>query len=323
MVRVIDGGDYDRSSSSQQEPSSREKALADPAVPAVLKDLAAHVAQNDREALRSMVESGAIDPLFTCAAQPLLSPVSQMFAADDPVAWLKILFAKQPEKIAEAQCPCYNFGSSSFSVDLNFPDNRWNSAQLETPGLLPVLSERLRGTGKKRSVCDIAELCPAALGVKVANYKGETGDGPLLHHLLNYDELSVAALDRLEAITGNADFLLLRNDRGETLFHRIAADSYRREDLPKLDAASWMLQKRPELVNTADRFGWTPLDRHISVDSGKCDNSMGRLLLASGAKLAKQIAPGFNLRALLDERDALDKPAVPAVKSLSRTLSNN
>ena len=67
------------------------------------------------------------------------------------------------------------------------------------------------------------------------------------------------------------------------------------------------------LVNEPDRYGWTPLDRLVSLSPERLDTSMSRLLIASGGTLQKQIAPKFNFAAELEKRDAqrLDKPAAP------------
>ena len=290
------------------EPSRRDKALADPGVPQVLEDLAERIIPNrDVEEFRHLVNSGAIDPLLVCEAQPVLSPVSQVMGlpAEEADAWLKTLFSANPVVMTQAVCPCYGFRNGRFSTDPNYYDAYYGN-DLEKPSLLSVLAAR-----SDTPVVNIAKILPAALALPVADRYGNVGDQPLLHQMLDSKEFSVATFDRLAEITGAADFLAIRNSRGETLFHRIAGNNNYAEDPAKLDVASWMLQRRPELVNDPDRFGWTPLDRLLSRSQGKVDTSMGRLLIVSGAKLEKQIAPHFNLQAALDENAGarLDKPA--------------
>jgi hypothetical protein len=83
-----------------------------------------------------------------------------------------------------------------------------------------------------------------------------------------------------------------------------------------------MLQRKPELVNEPDRFGWTPLDRLLSRCQGKYDTSMGRLLVASGARFEKQLAPNFNIAAEIEERSGarIGKPAKPKAAVLQKGL---
>jgi hypothetical protein len=290
------------------EPSQREKALADPAVPQNLKDLAARIIPEKRiDEFRHLVNTGAIDPLDACAAQPLLSPVSQVMGLppEEAAEWLKVLFAHDPSLMTQAKCPCLGFRNGRFSTDPDYRDSYYGN-ELETPMLLAVLAGRT-----ETPVAELVKFTPAALSERVADRYGNVPEQTLLHQMLDTKEFSIPTLDKLEQITGDADFLLIKNARGETLFHRIAGNNSSAEDLAKLDAASWMLQRRPDLVNEPDRFGWTPFDRLLSKAQGKVDTSMGRLLLVSGAKLSKQIAPHFNLQALLEERDEdrLGKPA--------------
>jgi hypothetical protein len=290
------------------EPTAREKAMADPAVPAALKDLAERILPQRLEGeLRRSVAAGVIDPLKICDAQPLLSPVSQVMGLplEETSAWLKILFSTDPVKMMHATCPCTGFRYGRFSTDL---DNRdpYYGTDVETPSLLSVLASRTQ-----TPIVDIAKILPAALSMPVADIYGNNAIEPLLNQLPDSREFSIETFDKLEEAYGSPDFLLIKNSRGETLFHRIAAHTASAEDQLRLDVASWMLQRRPELVNESDRFGWTPLDRMLSQARGKIDTSMGRLLIVSGAKLAKQIAPPFNLAAALDEHGGsrLDKPA--------------
>jgi hypothetical protein len=301
------------------EPAEKDKALADPALPPVLKDLAERIIPKRLlEDFRDLVTAGAIDPLDACVAQPLLCPVSQVMGLppEEADAWLKVLFANNPAAVTEAKCPCYGFRHGRFSTDPDYRDSYYGT-ELETPSLLSVLAGRT-----ETPVIDVAKIFPQGLSVPVPDRYGISAEWPLLHQLLNSKELSVETLDKLEELTGGDDFLSIKNGRGETLLHNIASNNGAAEDQIKLDAVSWMLQRRPDLINEPDRFGWTPLDRLVSRAQGKVDTSMGRLLIVSGAKLEKQIAPQFNLQSALDEHSGgrLDKPAPRKPGSLGKVL---
>ncbi len=292
---------------SNPEPTARDKALADPAVPALLKELAQRILpQRQKDEFLALVHGGALDPLTDCAAQPLFSPVSQVMGLPRAEAdeWIRMLFDKEPAKILEAKCPCWGFRNGRFSTDPNHRDPYY-AVEIETPMLLSVLAAR------DTPVLDVAKIAPHALSAAFPDRYGNNAGEPLLHQLFNSKELAIATFDALEQLTGGVDFLFIKNSRGETLFHRIASMPGAAEDQLRLDVASWMLQRRPDLVNEPDRFGWTPLDRLVSQSRGNVDTSMGRLLIVEGARLAKQIAPAFTLAAALEQHSGsrLDKPA--------------
>ncbi|MEZ0225586.1 MAG: hypothetical protein ACAH83_13605 [Alphaproteobacteria bacterium] len=298
--------------------TEKDIALDDPKLPPILRHLAERVIPEKREAeLRALIQEGALDPLMDCEAQPLLSPVSQVMnmAKEDTGPWLKILFSGAPEKIAQAKCPCRSFRNGGFSTDLNYRD--YYNTGIETPKLLSVLLTRT-----ETPVVELTSLAPWSLTEKIPDRYGNNGDEPLLHSVLQTREFSVATFDKLEKLTGGVDFLGIKNSRGETLFHRIVSNCGWCEDITRLDVASWMLQRRPELVNEPDRFGWTPLDRMLSLSQGKLDTSMGRLMIVSGARLEKQMATQFNLAAALEERSGsrLDKPAPRKPGGISKNL---
>jgi hypothetical protein len=293
----------------------RDEALDDPRLPPVLKHLAEHIIPEKRETeLRALVREQALDPLMICDAQPLLSPVAQVMnmPTADTVPWLNILFSGAPEKMAYAKCPCRGFRNGNFSTDLNYHD--YYNTGIESPLLLTVLISRT-----ETPLSDLTALFPQVLAEKIPDRYGNNSDEPFVHSLLQSREFSVATFDRLEELTGGVDFLNIKNSRGETLFHRVVRNYGWCEDITKLDVASWMLQRKPELVNEPDRFGWTPLDRMLSLCQGKLDTSMGRLMIVSGARLEKQMATQFNLAAALEEHSGsrLDKtvPRKPAILS--------
>lgn len=299
--------------------TAKEEALADPALPPVLKHLAESIIPEKREEeLRALVRGGCFDPLLICEARPLLSPLSQVMGMpkEDADRWLKIMLGDDPEKWASAQCPCYGFRNGRFSTDPDYKDSYYGTT-LETPSLLSVLAART-----ETPVIDIAAISPAALVLPTADRYGNLADQPLLHQMLQTKEFSIATLDKLETLTGGVDFLNIKNNRGETLFHRIVSNAGWCEDIARLDAASWMLQRKPELVNEPDRFGWTPLDRMLSLSRGNLDTSMGRLMIVSGARLEKQMATQFNVAAALEEHSGsrLDKPAPRKASVISKTL---
>lgn len=305
---------------AEQNPLTKKaEALADPRVHPILKDLAQRVIPGGmKDELARMVRVGLIDPVMVPETQPILSPVSQIMSLPPGEAkeWLKILFADAPEKLAVAKCPCYGFQHGYFSAD---PDNRnpYYATELETPSLVSVLASRT-----ETPVMELAAITPAALTGSVPDRYGNNAAEPLFHQLFNSKEFSVATFDKLEELCGNDDFLMLKNSRGETLFHRIASYTGWGEDIARLDVASWMLQRRPNLVNEPDRFGWTPLDRLVSQARGQVDTSMGRLLIVSGARLEKQIAPAFTLAAALEEHSGarLDKPSARKPTALLKPL---
>ena len=301
------------------EPSPREKALADPALPAALKDLSERIIPNKlQDEFRHLVDCGAIDPLQTCAAQPLFSPVSQVMGLppEEADVWLQILFAHAPAAALEATCPCYGFRNGRFSTDPDFRDTYYGTA-LETPALAAVLAART-----DTPVITVAKIFPQLLDSVVSDRYGNIPEQSLLHQMVDGRELNVPTFDKLEELTGGTDFLASKNARGETMFHRIVSYTSSGEDLNRLDIASWMLQRRPELINDPDRFGWTPLDRLVSRTQGNVDTSMGRLLIVSGARLEKQLAPKFNLQSALDTHSGarLDKPSPRKPGGLTKAL---
>ncbi len=293
--------------------TSRDLALADAGVPQALKDLLSRIIPEKRfDEFKSLVASGAITPDMTHPAHLLLSPVSQVMSmADkgDQMNWLKALFAEDPAALATAQIYAAGIQWSTPVIAIDNYSNRYRDYPVEAVPLLRYIAGR-----NDILVDDIAQLDPALLSVKVKNRDEAQPDQALLHHIFETREMKVPALDRVEAFTGNADFLAIKNPRGETLFFRIATDSANGENADKLDIASWMLQRRPQSANEADRFGWTPLDRLVSRARGAVDTSMGRLLLAHGAKLDKQISPGFNLKAQLQENEGLGLDKFPSRK---------
>lgn len=300
MVRGY--GSYD---SYDDRTDYRRIALDDQSVSQVLKDLHERIIpEKNLAAFRRLVEEGGISPAMAYGEQPLMSPVSQVLAMDAESAaeWLKALFSKEPHLAGTAKAPGWGLRWGNFSSDIR----RYDGDGIETPLLMTVLAAR-----GDNGILETAALYPAALANEVPARDGGAGE-PLFHQLLASGAFSIRALDRLEELCGGADFLTIKNARGETLLHRIAADPAWGESQDKLDAASWMLQKNPQLANAPDRFGWTPLDRLLSRAQGKLDSSMGRLLLASGARLEKQIAPHFNLAAVLQaqEEKRLEKPPV-------------
>lgn len=291
---------------------TRMQALQDASVPSSLKDLANRIVPDNRfEDFREAVECGAIDALDMPEKFPMMSAVSQVLAlpdAKDQIKWLKELFDGSPEKFRAAVAPNFGFkwGSPNTSIAA-FDDFR--GYELEHTPLFSLLAQRA-----DVSLADFFAFDPQALSQDIVGRDASQAPQPLLHHIAFTRELTIKALDEIEAATGNADFLLIKNARGETLFHRIASNNGHHEDEAKLDLLSWMSQRKPQLVNETDRFGWTPLDRLLSHSSGKLDTSLGRFLLASNAKLAKQIAPEFNLKAQLQENEGLGLDKQPSRK---------
>lgn len=286
----------------------KKEALEDASVPPALKRLAEDVIPNmDFSAFRAMVESGEIFPGMGSGDQPLLGPVEQILAMEsntDSIRWLGALFGGDAEKIRSAEVSGWD---SYYWTTYTSGMAKYEGQTIATRPLLSVLFF----TRGDEAFLQIASLAPELLAERITDREGKKLE-PLLHQALSNNKLSVAALDQLEEITGGAEFLKLKNARGETLFYRIAANAGWVENSDRLDQASWMLQRNPKLVNEPDRFGWTPLDRLLANTQGKSDSSMGRFLLASGARLEKQIAPAFNLAAVLraEEEKRLDKAPV-------------
>lgn len=295
----------------------RELALQDASVATALKDLANRIIPAGRfDDFREAVDAGAIDPLDVPEKFPMMSAVSQVLAlpeAKDQIKWLKELFDGEPEKFRAAVAP--NFGFQWGRPDTNIAAyDDYRGYEIERTPLFSLLAQRADVT-----LADFFALDPQALAQNVVNRDSSQAPQPLLHHIAFNRELTVKALDDIEAATGNADFLLIKNARGETVFHRIASYNGNHEDETKLDILSWMSQRKPNLVNEPDRFGWTPLDRLLSHSRGKLDTTLGRFLLASNAKLAKQIAPEFNLKAQLQENEGLGLDKQPARKLTAPT----
>ncbi|MCC7037836.1 MAG: hypothetical protein IT560_11100 [Alphaproteobacteria bacterium] len=290
----------------------REQALQDASVGASLKDLATRIIPDGRfNDFREAVEAGAIDPLDVPEKFPMMSAVSQVLAlpdAKDQIKWLKELFNGAPEKVRAAVAPNFGFQWGSPNTNIAVYDD-YRRYEIERTPLFSLLAQRPDVT-----LADFIALDPQALAQDVVNRDASQPAQPLLHHIAFNRELTVKALDDIEAATGNADFLLIKNARGETLFHRIAGYNGNHEDENKIDILGWMTQRKPHLVNEPDRFGWTPLDRLLSRSRGKLDTSLGRFLLASNGRLAKQIAPEFNLKAQLQENEGLGLDKQPSRK---------
>lgn len=286
----------------------KKEALQDASVPAALKRLAEDVIPNrSLAAFRAMVESGEISPGMASGDQKLMSVEAQILSLpeeEDTSQWFSVLYAGDTKKLLAAQVSSWSGYYNRGYFDLANYDG-------ETLTDYPLLGVLLNIYGDK-AVTRLAALSPALLSETLANREGRPLDEPLLHLAFTDNNIKIETLDRLEELAGNADFLKIKNKRGETLFHRIASNSSWTENSERLDLASWMLQRNPKIVNEPDRFGWTPLDRLLSATRGVTDSSLGRLLLASGAKLEKQIAPGFNLAATLqaEEEKRLDKSPV-------------
>ncbi len=290
----------------------REQALQDASVGASLKDLATRIIPDGRfNDFREAVEAGAIDPLDVPEKFPMMSAVSQVLAlpdAKDQIKWLKELFNGAPEKFRAAVAPNFGFQWGSPNTNIAVYDD-YRRYEIERTPLFSLLAQRPDVT-----LADFIALDPQALAQDVVNRDASQPAQPLLHHIAFNRELTVKALDDIEAATGNADFLLIKNARGETLFHRIAGYNGNHEDENKIDILGWMTQRKPHLVNEPDRFGWTPLDRLLSRSRGKLDTSLGRFLLASNGRLAKQIAPEFNIKAQLQENEGLGLDKQPSRK---------
>lgn len=281
-------------------------ALEDPALPQVLKEIQQVVVPNkDIGAFRALVASGAVDPLFIPEQHPLMSPVSLAMSGEDPKKWLAALFSQNNDAFLAA-----NVALSSYYGQPQIAYFDMDRYKVEIQPLLPRLVQN--GDYAFSDFLTIAPAAAAKLAEMPLVKRGGDAPEPLFHHTFNTSDCSVAMLDRLEQLTGSDDFLMLRNARGETMFHRIAAHPGFQHDEAKTDMLSWMLQRRPQLVNDTDRFGWTPLDRLVSRVNSSVDTPMGRLLIVAGARMERQIAPGFNLAAALEEHGhkRLDKAAV-------------
>ncbi|MDE1151326.1 MAG: hypothetical protein PW788_02220 [Micavibrio sp.] len=270
---------------------------------ALLQDLAFRIIPRQRfDEVRDLVRTGRLDVTKVWEENPLMSPLSQLAGAPEWKKFLQAAFADAPEAALNAPCPCHSFRSGGASTDPSTFHATYSNT-IETPNLATFLLRSGKTMG------DVAEALPQLLAAPVGDYYNNNPQ-PMLFMLLANEREIVAMLDALEKSTGGCEFLYQKNARGETLFNTIAQNASYREDPARLDAASWMLQRRPALVNECDRFGWTPLDRFISSAGINFDCSMGRLLVAAGAEFARQVAPGFNLATAVEERAGrrLDKP---------------
>lgn len=300
--------------------TARDKALADPDVPAALKRLLTDIVpRKDFDALRALVQTGEIDPLYIPPSQPLISAVSVLVSAEDSTKWLSALFSAAPQSFFAAKLA----SSDYYGTNIDRFDINRNYGTIQQLPLAPfVMKDTAAPVTKLLEI--LPEMAEKLLRMPFPQTRvSGQPEEVLLHHLVSGNEFTVEALDKIEKLTGGDDFLMIRNARGETLFHHLASNTSWSDDSDRLDIAGWMLQRKPLLVNDADRFGFTPLDRLVMNSRGKVDTAMGRLLLASGAKLEKQIAPGFNLKAALQEHSEtrLDKAPIrrAAVPGLSQT----
>lgn len=276
----------------------------------LLQDLATRIIpENLFNEVRNLVRTGQLDVTKVWEPEPLLSPISQLAGAPEWQDFLRAAFADKPEAAVNAPCPCHNLHRGFASTDpttVDTSNNGRNGVEMRN------LATFLYRSGKTAN--QILEALPQLLLSPIADTNNANPQQLLFVDLVNSAQI-VEHLDALEASSGNTEFLKLKNTRGQTLFHAIAQSPSFREDYVRIDALSWMLERRPEIINEPDRFGWTPLDRLMAFSNGNVDSPLGRLLLSAGARLSRQIAPGFNLAATIETRKFNNIPKLQLKKS--------
>lgn len=271
----------------------KRAALAKADMPAVLKDFHLRILPEKRYAeLADMVRAGTFDPLFSYEAFPLLSPVTAILGQADWREGLKALFSAAPEKLNEAKIHRFRSYSSGNKRSFSLLEYEEGNTYWDSPILLvKYFSE------EKKNLFEIAALFPSLFYQRKVNPDGEIC--PYLFDVATQEKLTVQRLEMIKDVAGSVDFLNLTDSKGRTLFYKFLQEAQVR-DVNALDAATWMLMHKPELVNIPDHLGWTILDRLIVSSGGDYDTPMGRLLVASGARLNRQVAPKFNLAAEIE-----------------------
>ncbi len=292
--------------------STYDKVMESDATPAVLKTLLKDIVPSKNlKALKEMVASGEITPYTASPEHKLANALGIIMSADSDAGgdgeWLKTLFSKNPEAVCDPNLRVHSYGGGQGVTSLRRYDGE-NVSNLS-------FFEHLRT--RKRLKFD--ELIDVSTDFLLMSVQDGDRNVPFVHTLVSNEQPRLERYEALEKKLGSAAFINSVDDRGETMFYKIVSARNFIDDRRAHDVATWMLMKNPDLVNVADRLGWTPLDRHVSeaLDPSKT-NDMLALLVTSGAKLNRQIAPQFNLSAEVERRseEKMDKPAFSGPKGL-------
>lgn len=308
-MEMYDG--YDSSPAPAAKPAPKYSAyvsefLADDTVPRALKTLFLEVLpEKDLAQFKKMVANGALRHDMKCESFPLAAPCNQivgMLPAAEAGAWLKIILAPCAD-VAALPSVLQIYTGSQYTYRLD------QAARTTNPPSVTPLASYLVNNAK----LDCPQLAAIHTHLLVQNIRytvpntSTVIEQPAIFATLQAGTLNVELLEKIEAVTGDADFLRLRDTAGRTLLMHIASTNGYRENQQTIDALSWMIMRDETLVNVQDKLGWTPLDRFITVLSRTSDkpynNTTTRLLIAAGAQFNRQIAPDFNMSAEVEKRN--------------------
>ena len=146
---------------------------------------------------------------------------------------------------------------------------------------------------------DIADRAPQLLA---QNYRSGDVTQPLVHHYILNANRQVAELEDLAQAAGTLDFLDVVDAAGKTVFFRLATQGPFDN---ALDIMSWMLLRRPELIQGTDALGWTVLGRYVQRTTNESAHS--RFLIAAGARFRWQTPPGLSHAEAVVFRDKHDR----------------
>lgn len=277
----------------------KEKRIArfldDAAVPEVLKHTYRVLIPEGRfDTIADMIAAGEYDDAIQCPAAPLGGLLAQLAAvpkttfAPHMKRVMRALNDRAEIPLAQLTAPYIKLASGSTSFNLA----DYKGQAVASWNLVSLLIGR-----HELKLLDIAAIAPRLLA---QNHTMDDTTIPRAHHYILFRDRKAADLDAIEKAAGTLDFLDIRDDRGRTVFFRLASDQASHSHA--LDLLSWMIQRKPELVHATDDLGWTALDRYVQR-VGTVENAHQRFLIAAGATFNRQVPPGLSVADALAWRE--------------------
>ena len=292
--------------------SAAERRFAEnPDVADALKELfLTIIPDKDFEKFSARLDRGDYDAHLDCAAHPMGGLLAQVAAMpkEHGLEWFKAIAKRDALDINALEVPYFYNGNSYVTTIKGYSD--------QSVSRQPLGARLIGSYGIK--MLDLAAAAPRLLAHETRNNEVTQ---PIAHHLMFNETISLQRVQMIADKTGSLDFIDIRNAAGESIFYRLATNKDWYNTVSILNVAGWLLERRPELANTTDAAGWTPLDRYVlkmtAQTSGQPavanESGMLRLLMSAGAQFAKQTPPGISLadyHAQHADRASLRKPIV-------------
>lgn len=253
---------------------------------------------------------GDFDEHLACSAHPMGGLLAQLCAAPKELGtdWLKAVANHDAFDLAALTVPYYA------------ANNRYFSSIKDYSGSGTVFSASLGSwlvSQREMKIIAVAQFAPRLLA---QNHRTNDITQPLIHHALFHNSVSISTLRNYVEATGSLDFITFENNAGQNMFHRLASAKGYYHQMNIVEAVSWLIERKPELVHSTDEAGWTVLDRYVAnmtqqsipAPAGIAESPMLRLLLSADAPLRRQTPPGLSLvdyhAAQKSERKLIDKP---------------